>query len=61
MSPSGAGAEVRSAPAAELGPVLGKGDALYRSLAATRGDLVVFIDADTRDFDPHFVTGLAGP
>jgi glucosyl-3-phosphoglycerate synthase len=41
--------------------VLGKGDALYRSLAAVRGDLVMFIDADTRDFEPHFVTGLAGP
>ena len=58
-----AGAEVRQQ--AELlpqfGPVLGKGDALYRSLAAVTGDLVLFIDADTRDFEPHFVTGLAGP
>ena len=44
-----------------LGPVLGKGDALYRSLAAVRGDLVLFIDADTRDFGANFVTGLAGP
>ena len=25
------------------------------------GDLVMFIDSDTRDFEPHFVTGLAGP
>lgn len=58
-----AGAEVRQQGEllAELGPVLGKGDALYRSLAAVRGDLVMFIDADTRDFEPHFVTGLAGP
>ena len=58
-----AGAEVRSQVGLlpELGPVLGKGDALYRSLAATRGDLVLFIDADTRDFHPRFVTGLAGP
>lgn len=45
----------------ELGPVLGKGDAMWRSLGAVRGDLVVFVDADTRDFSPHFVTGLAGP
>ena len=45
----------------ELGPVLGKGDAIYRSLAAATGDLVLFIDSDTRDFEPHFVTGLAGP
>jgi len=58
-----AGAEVRQQGELlpELGPVLGKGDALYRSLAAVRGDLVMFIDADTRDFGPHFVTGLAGP
>ena len=58
-----AGAEVRQQGELlpELGPVLGKGDALYRSLAAVRGDLVMFIDADTRDFEPHFVTGLAGP
>jgi glucosyl-3-phosphoglycerate synthase len=58
-----AGAEVRQQAELlpDLGPVLGKGDALYRSLAAVRGDLVVFIDADTRDFRPHFVTGLAGP
>lgn len=58
-----AGAEVRRQAelVPDLGPVLGKGDALYRSLAAARGDLVMFIDADTRDFQPHFVTGLAGP
>lgn len=58
-----AGAEVRCQDELlpELGPVLGKGDAMYRSLAAVTGDLVLFIDADTRDFEPHFVTGLAGP
>ena len=25
------------------------------------GDLVVFVDADVTNFDPHFVTGLLGP
>ena len=25
------------------------------------GDLIVFIDADIRNFDPHFVYGLLGP
>ena len=45
----------------ELGPVLGKGDALWRSLSVARGDILVFIDADTSDFPAHFVTGLAGP
>ena len=58
-----AGAEVRRQRELrpEYGEVLGKGDALWRSLAAARGDLVAFIDADTRDFTPHFVTGLFGP
>jgi glucosyl-3-phosphoglycerate synthase len=58
-----AGAEVRrqSELRPEYGEVLGKGDALWRSLAAARGDLVAFIDADTRDFTPEFVTGLFGP
>ena len=58
-----AGAEVRPQVSClpELGPVLGKGDALYRALEAVTGDLVMFIDSDTRDFAPEFVTGLAGP
>jgi glucosyl-3-phosphoglycerate synthase len=58
-----AGAEVRSQRELrpEYGEVLGKGDALWRSLAAARGDLVAFVDADTRDFTPDFVTGLFGP
>lgn len=41
--------------------VTGKGDVLWRSLAATDGDIVVFIDADLRDFRSTFVTGLLGP
>jgi glucosyl-3-phosphoglycerate synthase len=45
----------------EFGPVLGKGDAMWRALAAARGDLIAYIDSDTRDFDPAFVTGLFGP
>ncbi|NLT05190.1 MAG: glucosyl-3-phosphoglycerate synthase [Solirubrobacterales bacterium] len=44
-----------------LGPVDGKGDAMWRALAAVRGDLVAYIDADTRDFRPEFVNGLFGP
>ncbi len=58
-----AGAEVRQedelAPA--FGPVLGKGDAMWRALTAVRGELVVFLDADSADFQAHFVTGLLGP
>jgi len=39
----------------------GKGDALWAGLAAAEGDVVAFIDADLREFRPHFVTGLLGP
>lgn len=58
-----AGAEVRSQRKLrpEFGEVLGKGDAMWRALAAARGDLVAYIDADTRDFTPEFVTGMFGP
>jgi glucosyl-3-phosphoglycerate synthase len=45
----------------DLGPVLGKGDAMWRSLTALRGSLVVYVDADTTGFAAHFVTGLLGP
>jgi glucosyl-3-phosphoglycerate synthase len=44
-----------------VGPTLGKGDALWRSLAAARGDLVLWLDADVEDFDPAFVPGMLGP
>jgi glucosyl-3-phosphoglycerate synthase len=39
----------------------GKGEALWRAVAATRSDLVVFVDADLRSFTPSYVTGLVGP
>jgi glucosyl-3-phosphoglycerate synthase len=45
----------------EFGPVLGKGDAMWRALAVAHGDLVVYLDSDTADFSPHFATGLLGP
>ncbi|MGD9695727.1 MAG: glucosyl-3-phosphoglycerate synthase [Thermoleophilia bacterium] len=44
-----------------LGPGRGKGEAMWKSLAALDGDLVVWLDADVVDFDPAFVTGLLGP
>jgi glucosyl-3-phosphoglycerate synthase len=43
------------------GPVLGKGDAMWRALGAVTGEVVAYIDADTRDFDARFVSGLVGP
>jgi glucosyl-3-phosphoglycerate synthase len=45
----------------EAGSRRGKGEALWKSLAAISGDLVVWLDSDVRDFDPAFVPGLLGP
>ncbi|MDQ3474961.1 MAG: glycosyltransferase, partial [Actinomycetota bacterium] len=33
----------------------GKGDALWKSLYATTGNIVAFLDSDLIDFDPSFV------
>jgi glucosyl-3-phosphoglycerate synthase len=59
---AGAGAEVydQAELMPEFGPVLGKGDAMWRSLSVLRGDVVCFLDADSEDFGPHFATGLTG-
>jgi glucosyl-3-phosphoglycerate synthase len=46
---------------AEYGPARGKGDAMWRALSVARGEIVVFLDADTSDFDASFVVGLLGP
>ena len=40
----------------ELGP--GKGQAMWKGVAETTGDVVVFCDADLEGFDPAFITGL---
>jgi glucosyl-3-phosphoglycerate synthase len=45
----------------EFDPLPGKGEVLWRSLAATTGDLIVFVDSDLHDFTASFVTGLLGP
>ncbi|MFF4027885.1 glucosyl-3-phosphoglycerate synthase [Nocardia elegans] len=39
----------------------GKGEVLWRSLAVTTGDIVVFIDSDLHDPDPGFVPALVAP
>jgi glucosyl-3-phosphoglycerate synthase len=39
----------------------GKGDAMWRGVAATDADIVVFVDADLEEFDARFVTALVGP
>ncbi|MDQ3947425.1 MAG: glucosyl-3-phosphoglycerate synthase [Actinomycetota bacterium] len=45
----------------EAGPGSGKGDAIWKSLAASSGDLVCWVDGDISDFGPRFVVGLLGP
>ncbi|MEU4325926.1 glucosyl-3-phosphoglycerate synthase [Nonomuraea dietziae] len=45
----------------ELPPLSGKGEALWKGLAASHGDVVVYIDSDLRNFGAHFVSGLLGP
>jgi glucosyl-3-phosphoglycerate synthase len=45
----------------DLGSAPGKGEAMWKSLFVTRGDLLVFMDADLLDWDTHFVPGLLGP
>src|SRR6516225_6206910 len=58
-----AGARVVSREQAvpELPAQPGKGEALWRSLAATSGDIIAFIDSDLIDPDPMFVPRLVGP
>jgi glucosyl-3-phosphoglycerate synthase len=45
----------------DLGSHPGKGEAMWKSLFVTSGDLVVWMDADLLDWDTHFVPGLLGP
>ncbi len=39
----------------------GKGQAMAVALEETDAELLVFLDADVRNFGPHYVTGLVGP
>jgi len=45
----------------EFGPVLGKGDAMWRALSVLRGEVVCYLDADSSDFGAHFACGVLGP
>ncbi|WP_439378564.1 glucosyl-3-phosphoglycerate synthase [Amycolatopsis lexingtonensis] len=58
-----AGADVVAQDAVfpDLGGLPGKGEALWKGVAATTGDLVVFVDGDLHDFTTDYVTGLLGP
>lgn len=46
---------------AEFGPCRGKGDAMWRAVSVARGDLIAFMDADSRRPDPLFLPRLLAP
>lgn len=60
-----AGARVAAADDVDVGalpPSLpGKGEALWKSVAIATGDIIVWADADTRNFRSDFVTKLVAP
>ncbi|WP_250557316.1 glucosyl-3-phosphoglycerate synthase [Pseudonocardia lacus] len=58
---AGARVVLRTDVLPDLEPRPGKGEVLWRSLAATTGDVVCYIDSDLVDFDPGFVPALLGP
>lgn len=43
------------------GPRDGKGEALWKSLSVTRGDILVWVDTDIANIHSRFVYGLIGP
>jgi glycosyltransferase involved in cell wall biosynthesis/nucleotide-binding universal stress UspA family protein len=45
----------------EYGSRPGKGEALWKSLYCTRGDIVIWLDTDIVNIHPRFVYGLIGP
>jgi glycosyltransferase involved in cell wall biosynthesis len=45
----------------ELGARQGKGEALWKSLLVTQGDLIVWVDTDIVNIHPRFVYGILGP
>lgn len=45
----------------QYGARSGKGEALWKSLYCTHGDILIWIDTDIVNIRPHFVYGLLGP
>lgn len=45
----------------ELGARPGKGEALWKSLLVTKGDIIAWIDTDIVNIHPRFVYGIIGP
>jgi glucosyl-3-phosphoglycerate synthase len=45
----------------EVGSFPGKGEALWKSLHVTKGDIVAWVDTDITNIHPRFVYGILGP
>lgn len=45
----------------DVDPRSGKGEALWKSLLVTKGDIIVWIDTDIVNIHPRFVYGIIGP
>ena len=45
----------------QYGARRGKGEALWKSLYVTKGDIVIWADTDVSNFHPRFLYGLIGP
>ncbi len=45
----------------QLTPFKGKGENLWKALYITKGDIIVYIDADIKNIHHRFVYGLLGP
>ncbi|HEX5616066.1 MAG TPA: glucosyl-3-phosphoglycerate synthase [Acidimicrobiia bacterium] len=58
---AGARVVAESAILPEAGRGSGKGNVLWKSLHECRGDVICWLDADLRNFDPSFVAGLVLP
>ncbi len=58
---AGARVVARTDVLADVAPLPGKGEAMWRAVAATDADVIVFVDADLQTFGSHYVAGLLGP
>lgn len=45
----------------EYGSRVGKGEALWKSLYVTKGDIIIWVDTDVSNFHPRFIYGQLGP
>ncbi|MGH3663531.1 MAG: glucosyl-3-phosphoglycerate synthase [Micromonosporaceae bacterium] len=45
----------------QFGSRPGKGEVLWKSLAVTKGDILVYVDSDLTEFGDHYLSGLIGP